>query len=361
MYPPIIGASRLMAEAGWEVTVLSSPSANSELRMPPHPAINVHRITERPSYIVRKPDFLRYMVSAASLALRWRPDVVYASDPLGAAPGMLAARLAGARLVYHEHDSPNSQKDLNPVLARARLCATRAATAVVFPNVERGAQAQRELDFMPEKLRIVWNVPRRAELPVPAPAPDVPLILWYHGSITPDRLPTAVVEAVASFGGRAQLHIAGYEAPGARGYLKRLLDRGAAQGNQPFVRYLGQISRHDLLARASTAHAGLALMPPRSGDINMRAMVGASNKVFDYMAAGLPLIVSDLPDWRSTFVEPGHALAADPRDAKSLVAALKTLFENPELRREMGRRNRERIAREWNYETAFEPVLGALT
>jgi hypothetical protein len=46
-------------------------------------------------------------------------------------------------------------------------------------------------------------------------------------------------------------------------------------------------------------------MPKQSEDINMRHMVGASNKPFDYMASGLPLLVTDLPEWAATFVEPG--------------------------------------------------------
>jgi glycosyltransferase involved in cell wall biosynthesis len=97
-----------------------------------------------------------------------------------------------------------------------------------------------------------------------------------------------------------------------------------------------------------------------SNDLNMRCMTGASNKAFDYMAAGLPLIVSDLPDWRALFVTCGHALPADPRNPDSIAKALKTLIDNPKLRREMGKRNRDRIAAEWNYETQFAPVLEML-
>ena len=55
-------------------------------------------------------------------------------------------------------------------------------------------------------------------------------------------------------------------------------------------------------------------MPKKSEDINMQNMVGASNKPFDYMACGLPLLVTDLPEWTSTFVEPGYARACNPDD-----------------------------------------------
>src|SRR5258708_24952913 len=96
-----------------------------------------------------------YAAAAARLALRLRPNVVYASDPLGAGPGLLAARIAGAALVYHEHDSPPPGM-LHPVLARSRAAAARASRLIVFPNEERARIAQSELRFSDEKLHIVW-------------------------------------------------------------------------------------------------------------------------------------------------------------------------------------------------------------
>src|SRR6516164_2825344 len=118
-YPPLIHASVLMAEAGWEVTFLSAPIDGDELALEPHPRIKIHEVRTRPSHVISKVDYAVYAAAAAQLALRLRPSVVYASDPLGAGPGLLAARLAGAKLVYHEHDSPEPGS-LPPVLARLR-------------------------------------------------------------------------------------------------------------------------------------------------------------------------------------------------------------------------------------------------
>ena len=39
-------------------------------------------------------------------ALQWRPHWIYASDPLSS-PIALLLRLSGARIIYHEHDSPS--------------------------------------------------------------------------------------------------------------------------------------------------------------------------------------------------------------------------------------------------------------
>jgi len=89
-------------------------------------------------------------------------------------------------------------------------------------------------------------------------------------------------------------------------------------------------------------------------------MVGASNKPFDYMACGLPLLVSDLPDWTSTFVEPGYGRACDSADAESIEAQLRWYLDHPDEREIMGRRCAEKIDRAWNYDAVFSGVVSAL-
>jgi glycosyltransferase involved in cell wall biosynthesis len=305
-------------------------------------------------------NYALYLAAAAGLAIRLRPDVVYASDPLGAGPGLLAARLAGAKLVYHEHDSPEPGS-LPPVLARLRAVAAHSARLVVFPNEERARLAQKELHFSNEKLHIVWNVPRRAELGSLPTAADSPLIVYYHGSITPERLPETVALAVRRMDGRARLRIAGYEAPGARGYVRHLVGGDGGAISDACVEYIGTLPhRSNLLAEAAYAHIGLALVPGHASSLNMRHMAGASNKPFDYMAAGLALLVSDLPDWKTMFVKPGFGLACDPGAADSLIAALIWFLNNPAERRAMANRARTRIEADWNYDTLFAPVFRSL-
>jgi glycosyltransferase involved in cell wall biosynthesis len=293
------------------------------------------------------------------LARRINPELVYASDPIGALPGLLAARFSGARLVYHEHDSPTTENDLHPFVRWARRLATGVAKLVIFPNAERGRLARLSLGFAENKLRIVWNVPRRAEMPQIPAKTESPFVLYFHGSITPDRLPPTVMEAVSNLNGAVRLDIAGYEAPGAKGYIRQLADRWNADGIER-VRYLGEIPYHALLRQAACSHAGLALMPMATKDVNMRHMTGASNKPFDYMAAGLPLIVSDLPEWRKLFVDTGFGLACDPRSAQSLQAALESFLADRAKLDLIQRRCRTMIEEEWNYEIQFDQVMSAL-
>ena len=360
-YPPVMNACALMAEEGWDVTVLSSPIAGSALAMTPHPRIRVEAMAARPSFVVSKPDFARYCMTAIRLSRRLAPDIVYASDPLGALPGIAAATASGTRLVYHEHDSPNRNADLNPVLRLARRRALASAAIVVFPNEDRAKAAVADCGLDVRRLRVVWNLPRRDELPTPEAKAPGPVVVYYHGTINPERLPTSVPAAVAQFEGRAILRIAGYEA-GSAGHVAALEAAFGRSSEGGIIDHVGQVPlREDLLREAQRADIGLSLMPAASNDINMRCMAGASNKAFDCMAAGLPLLVSDLPDWRRVFVEPGYALPVDPRSQASIAEAIGKLVERPDLRRAMGEANRRKIQTDWNYDTAFAPVLTALT
>jgi glycosyltransferase involved in cell wall biosynthesis len=358
-YPPLIHASTLMADAGWEVTFLSAPTARNRLAVPSHPRVTVRAIRTRPSSEVSKLNYALYTTAAARLALRLRPDVVYASDPLGAGPGLLAARLTGATLVYHEHDSP-SPRMLHPLLARWRAAAARSARLIVFPNEGRARIAQGELRFAADRLHVVWNVPRRAEIVSSYRESNTPLLLHYHGNISPQLLPIELRSAIARMAGRVRLRIAGYEAAGAQGYIKHLMDGDVGDPAHALIEYIGMVSRAELLKEAARADVGLSLMPLDSDNYNMNYMAGASNKAFDYMAAGLALLVSDIPDWTRIFVEPGFGLACNPADINSLSAALGWFVDHPEGRRAMAARARNKIETEWNYDTQFLGVLKSL-
>ncbi|WP_407166043.1 glycosyltransferase [Bradyrhizobium sp. ORS 111] len=361
-YPPLIHAASLLAEAGWEVVFLSAPIAGSTLTLPRHRRISAYAISPRPSHVMNKRSYAAYAAKAACLALQLQPDVVYASDVLGAGPGLLAARLANARLVYHEHDSP-APGTLPPWVARLRAAAARRAALVVFPNEARARIAQNDLGCADDQLRVVWNVPRRSELPSITPAPpDTPLLLYYHGSITPDRLPKAVIDSVRQLAGRARLRLVGYEAPGAPGYVRHLIEQGRVRGIEPVIDYAGELpTRSDILAAAAQAQIGLALVPHDHSDLNLRHMTGASNKPYDYMAAGLALLVSDLPDWRAMFITRGYGLGCDPTDPQSIGSALQWFIDHPVERQAMGMRGRSMIEQAWNYDTEFSSLLAALS
>jgi glycosyltransferase involved in cell wall biosynthesis len=214
----------------------------------------------------------------------------------------------------------------------------------------------------------VWNCPSRDEIIELSPEQNRQhfdkkrqLILYYHGSITPDRIPGQIIVAVTRLKDAIRLRLVGYETVGSVGYLRELTAIAANSGASGAVEVLGTIPfRSDLLRNASTAHVGIVLMPKQSRDINMEHMVGASNKAFDYMACGLPLLVTNSPDWLDNFVRPGYARACDPTDPDSIETELRWYLEHPAERRAMGELAREKIRHAWNYDTVFAGVLAQI-
>ena len=273
----------------------------------------------------------------------------------------LLQKLTKVRVVYHEHDSPNLEQPLsgfmNKVFAyRERL--GRDADLCVLP------QRERLLNFVEETQRLkptfcVWNCPRVDEIPERHCDQGGELVIYYHGSINRVRLPAQLVIAASRLNRLVRLQVVGYETED--GYVEELTRLASENEAATLIEYRGVMRRRsDLFRCAARAHIGVSLMPKHSDDINLRHMVGASNKAFDYMACGLPLLVSDLPEWVSTFVKPGYALACDPDDPNSIEVALRWFLDHPDERREMGRRCRDKIQQGWNYETRFANVLAAI-
>jgi glycosyltransferase involved in cell wall biosynthesis len=208
------------------------------------------------------------------------------------------------------------------------------------------------------RLHCVWNCPTLEEAAnASSPSPGETLRILYHGSINPLRLPLAMLDALASLEGNVRLRIIGYETTGHQGYVTQFLDRATQLGIRGRVQFLHAVPRFRLFDLCKDCDVGIAFMPTRTEDTNMRCMIGASNKAFDYLACGLALLVTDLPDWRDTFVASGYGLSCDPEDMWSIANALRWLQEYPEERKGMGKRGRQRILTDWNYEKQFEPVF----
>lgn len=76
---------------------------------------------------------------------------------------------------------------------------------------------------------------------------------------------------------------------------------------------------------------------------------GLSNALLEGAATGRPILASKIPGCAETFDEGESGLGFEPRDVDSLVAAVERFLATPfERRREMGRRGREKIEREFS-------------
>lgn len=367
-YPPLRHAISILLESGWAVECLGiDPAATSMLRLPKHANLRVHmRVQVRPGFL-QKLHYVNFCLLALWRAVRWRPDLVYASDALSTPAGLAASLFSRRNCLYHEHDTrTRAHTTFQRIVDRARLAFCRKASLIVFPNAFRAKDLMRETGLPANRLVTVFNCASRTEIltsqvrQLPDSDSSTKIWLYFHGSICPERLPIHFVDALKLLPARLGLRVVGYEAPGSAGYCREIQVRALELDLDSRVEVLGPLNRAELLAKARQSHIGISLVPIQSDDINMQFMAGASNKPFDYLACGCPLIVSDLPEWREMFVDTGVAVSCDPGSLQSIVTAIRTYLDSPAQYEQAQSNGFRMIDMLWNYESQFAPVLDSI-
>lgn len=360
MYPPLEQSALLFADAGWRVRLVAvEPETAMPSNLRSHRNVQLYQLPFCGPGVVQKLHYFWFVAVALRHALFCPTDWIYASD-LFASPVAALLSFAGFRVIYHEHDDPGTPKTLfMRCLSRIRAWTGKKVNTVVIPNEQRKAQFV-EATGRSRTTHVVWNVPLRSEAELAQQKPEHSIVFIYQGSIVPERLPATVIQAFVHLSKNATLLIVGYETIGHRGYIKELLDTAATAGVGSQVKYLGVFSRGELLRITRTAHVGLSLMPMESDDLNMRNMVGASNKAFEYLAAGCALMVSALPEWQKVVVDNSLGLSCDPRDVRSVVSTMQSFLDNPASAQRMGERGRQLVLGRWNYEREFGSVIRSI-
>ncbi len=358
-YPPLHHSARILAEAGWDVRLLGTRTIGADLTFPTHPRIKVRRgIHSVAPGAMQKLHYLAYAASVLGEVARWRPSWVYASDAWSCSIALAAMRF-GCRVVYHEHDEPprTGSMFLRSALRSRRKLARRAAVCIL-PNEQRRERFAQE---HPEARTLcVWNCPSLSE--VQPPQSDghdhKPFLLYYHGSVGAPLVPSALLGALRVLPGDVRLRLVGYETSGSRGYGNALRLQARNLGIEQRIEWKGPLNRNQLWTEMRDAAVGISVVPRNTSEPNLEALTGASNKTFDYLAAGLALLISDRTDWTDLFGD--YGFACDPENAESIAAAVMELYTDRAATRSLGESGRQRIRADWNYERQFEPVLDLL-
>ncbi|MFM7086935.1 MAG: glycosyltransferase [Cyanobium sp.] len=116
---------------------------------------------------------------------------------------------------------------------------------------------------------------------------------------------------------------------------------------------LGIIGRDRMQALLEQAQAGLIIH-----DFHGDEEHASSNKLFEYMAAGLPVIASDIHFAREV-ISRHHCglLISPPTDPGAIAAAITWILEHPEEAERMGRAGCRAIEREYRWDQEANTLL----
>lgn len=91
--------------------------------------------------------------------------------------------------------------------------------------------------------------------------------------------------------------------------------------------------------------------------LRLKHAATASNKLMEAMAAGLPVITSDSPDFKEIVQRLDIGVCADPSSSSSLALAIKELAQSKALRERKGQNARLAHRSDYNFEVQFEKAL----
>ena len=366
--------SQALRDAGWDVTVVC-PRGGDEPTLrtlegidiwtypPPPPARGVGGFIR---------EFAVCWLRTAGLTLRaWRRrpfDVIQACNPPDTYWLLaLAWRLRGVRFVFDQHDlCPEVYLDrfghknlLYRSLVRLERATYRSAHALISTNesyrqiaVDRGGWRADHVEVVrsapdPEKMR---RVPRD-----PARRPGH--LVAYLGIMGPqdgvDHLLLAADYLVHDLG-RSDVHFV------LLGFGDCMADLQATTRKLGLSEYVTFTGRADLtMIEYWLSNADVAVAPDPPSDFNSRSTM---NKVLEYMAYELPVVMYDLAENRRSAGE--AALVANQASPTALAAAVAELLDDPQRRAAMGQAGRRRIEERlrWDqqvphYVAAFERAL----
>lgn len=196
--------------------------------------------------------------------------------------------------------------------------------------------------FPPAKTIMVRNFPLLDELHIPDPTPmaERPVEFTYVGSITEERNIFGMIQAVANVPGcHSRLRLAGE--------FSSLETKRQAQCMPEWasVTFEGWVSREKVAAIMADGRGGLVVLKPIP-----HVMLALPIKLFEYMAAGMPVISSDFPLWREVVDDAQCGLLVDPDRVDDLVRAMRALLEDPAEAQAMGERGRRAIVQKYNWD-----------
>ena len=327
--------ARSLAAAGHEVHLVAPGAAGSE------DGVELHDLGARTAPGLGA--LAGRLRAAWRIARRLRADVYHLHEP-ELIPLGLALKATGARVVYDAHEeTPLEVRAMHadrPALGRGLALgwtlAEKAAGATADGVVAATPSIARR--FPARKTVVVRNFPTSEEAERFAGGPHAarPPNVVYLGGLTEIRGAREMAAAIERVEHpRARLVLAG-------------TGRTDVSGDRIDVR--GWLPREGVAEVLREGRVGLLILHPVPAHLDSLPI-----KLFEYMAAGIPVVASDFPAWRELVGDAG--ILVDPLDVDAIAAAIDTLLADPEAAQAMGAHGREAVEQRYGWKAEAEGLL----
>jgi glycosyltransferase involved in cell wall biosynthesis len=118
------------------------------------------------------------------------------------------------------------------------------------------------------------------------------------------------------------------------------------------VTFAGPLGRVEVAAELQKAYAGLVILHPEPNYLASQPV-----KLFEYMCAGIPVIVSDFPVCREIVDGAKCGILVNPLDPAETARAVEFLLTHPEEAAEMGRRGYQAVRERYSWANEEKTLL----
>ena len=120
-----------------------------------------------------------------------------------------------------------------------------------------------------------------------------------------------------------------------------------------FVTYHGHLPSVEAFQKVRNSLAGIVTYLPYPNHTEAQP-----NKLFEYMAAGIPVIASNFPLWREIVETDGAGVCVDPESPEEISKAITFLSSHLEQAKSMGYRGKEIVKKKYNWSAQEKILLG---
>lgn len=130
------------------------------------------------------------------------------------------------------------------------------------------------------------------------------------------------------------------------------IEKKIKENRFPKISYVGVLNRAEVNRVLSESFAGLVVLHPLINYLESFPV-----KMFEYMAAGLPVIASNFPLWKEILEGNGCGICVDPSRPEEIATAIDWIVEHPKESELMGRNGRSAIEKKFNWQTEEAKLL----